>query len=97
MATKKLYDLAVKTGTFTDKNGEEKGRWENVGSVLEMEEGAKMILLKRSFNPAGVPFKAGSDQIALSMFSPDKDKVKEQKSRQIDREDESAFGDDIPF
>ncbi len=71
---KKIKDLAVKTGSYTDRNGETKGRYENVGSILQMDDGSKMMLLKRSFNPAGVPFKDGSDQIIISMFDPkDKD------------------------
>lgn len=71
MAAVKLYDLAVKTGSYTDRNtGAEKGRYQNVGSVLQMDDGSKMILLSRSFNPAGVPFKDGSDQIIISMFKP---------------------------
>lgn len=74
MAAKKVYDLAIKVSSYTDNQGKEKGRYENVGSVLEMDDGGKMILLKRSFNPAGVPFKDGSDQIVISMFVPkDKD------------------------
>lgn len=70
MAAKKVYDLAVSTRRYTDSNGKEKSAYENVGSVLEMDDGGKMILLKRSFNPAGVPFKDGSDQIVISMFVP---------------------------
>jgi hypothetical protein len=70
MATRKLYDLAVKTGSYTDRSGDQKNRYENVGSILQMDDGSKMILLKRSFNPAGVPFKEGSDQIIVSMFEP---------------------------
>ena len=65
---KKIKDLAVKTGSYTDRNGETKNRYENVGSILEMDDGGKMMLLKRSFNPAGVPFKDGSDQIIISVF-----------------------------
>lgn len=77
MATKKLYDLAVRTGTYTDRDGNDKGRYENVGSILQLDDGGKMILLKRTFNPAGVPFKEGSDQIIVSMFEP---REKEQQS-----------------
>lgn len=74
MAARKVYDLAVSTRRYTDRDGKEKSAYENVGSVLEMDDGGKMILLKRSFNPAGVPFKDGSDQIVISMFVPkDKD------------------------
>lgn len=67
---KKIYDLAVKTGSYADRNGETKNRYENIGSVLQMDDGGKVILLKRSFNPAGVPFREGSDQIMVSMFPP---------------------------
>lgn len=67
---RKIKDLAVKTGSYTNNAGETKGRYENVGSILQMDDGSKMILLKRSFNPAGVPFKEGSDQIIVSLFDP---------------------------
>lgn len=66
----KIKDLAVKTGSYTDRSGQTKGRYENVGSILQMDDGSKMMLLKRSFNPAGVPHKEGSDQIIISMFDP---------------------------
>lgn len=66
----KIKDLAVKTGSYTDRSGQTKGRYENVGSILQMDDGSKMMLLKRSFNPAGCPFKEGSDQIIISMFDP---------------------------
>ena len=76
---KKLYDLAVKTGSYTDREGNEKGRWENVGAVMQGDDGGKFIMLKRVFNPAGVPDLSGrgSDSILLSMFEP-----KERDSRQ---------------
>lgn len=67
---RKIKELAVKTDSYTDRNGETKGRYENIGSILQLDDGSKMLLLKRSFNPAGVPFKEGSDQIIISMFDP---------------------------
>ncbi len=104
MAARKLYDLAVKTGSYQDRNGETKGRYENIGSVLQMDDGVKEILIKRSFNPAGVPFKEGSDQIMVSMFEPkDKDQdpasapsgqTAHGKAKSNAYQDE---GDDIPF
>jgi len=66
MAIRKIKDLAVKTGSY-EKNGETKNRYENIGGVFEGENG-KFLMLKRSFNPAGVPFKEGSDTIIVSMF-----------------------------
>jgi hypothetical protein len=71
--THKTHDLAVKTGTYTDRNGAEKGRWMNVGSVLETNDGGKVILLNRTFNPAGVPNPENRDTVMLSMFEPKSD------------------------
>jgi hypothetical protein len=72
--THKTHDLAVKTGTYTDRQGNEKGRWMNVGSVLETNDGGRVILLNRTFNPAGVPNPDGRDTVMLSMFEPRDDK-----------------------
>lgn len=65
---KKLYDLAVKTGSYT-KDGAEKNRYENIGAMMDGDNGP-FIFLKRSFNPAGVPFRDGSESIVVSMFPP---------------------------
>jgi hypothetical protein len=49
----KIKDLAVKTGSYvTTRDGDTKGRYENVGSILQMDDGSKIILLKRCFNPS---------------------------------------------
>ena len=67
---RKLYDLAVKTGEYTNQYGETKGRWQNVGRVMQDDNGGKFILLNRTFNPAGVEVQPGRDSVALSMFPP---------------------------
>ena len=102
MATKKIYDLAVATRRYTDRDGKEKSSYENVGSVLEMDDGGRMILLKRSFNPAGVPFKDGSDQVVISMFVP-KDKEQsppaqgQHSTAKANGYQAPIDGDDVPF
>ena len=74
----KVYDIAVKVGTY-EKDGETKGRYENVGAVMEGEKG-KFILLKRTFNPAGVPNEENRDNVILSLFKPkEKEKPKEEE------------------
>ncbi len=73
MGFKKTHDLAVKVGTY-DKDGETKGRYENVGMIMKDEDGKSMILLKRTFSPAGVPNPDGKDSIIISRFE-----VKEEK------------------
>lgn len=66
----KLYDLAVAVGSYTDRSGNEKKRWKNIGSVVQTKDGGKVILIDRTFNPAGVPVEDGRDQIMVSMFEP---------------------------
>jgi hypothetical protein len=70
---KKIKDLCVKMGSYTDRNGQTKAEWRNVGCVLQMDDNGKMILLNRDFSPAGVPIpagKEGSGTVAVSMFDP---------------------------
>lgn len=67
----KIYDLAVKTGSYTDRqSGETKNRYENIGAVMQSDDGSKFMMLKRTFSPAGVPHKDGSDAILVSLFAP---------------------------
>ena len=42
----KVFDLAVKTGTYTDNQGQEKGRWMNVGAVFKNDQGQVSIKLE---------------------------------------------------
>jgi len=106
---KKLYDLAVKTGEYTVQ-GQTKGRYENVGAVMQSDDGGKFIMLKRVFNPAGVPDLSGrnSDSILLSMFPPkDGDQAQSQpQQRQAAPQPQATapspaqsggYVDDIPF
>jgi hypothetical protein len=72
---KKLYDLAVKTGSY-EKNGETKNKYENIGAIMEGENG-KFIFIKRTFNPAGVEVQPGRSDIIVSMFAPKSDAAPE--------------------
>lgn len=71
MANTKVYDVVVKVGEYQDSNGETKGRYENVGSVMKNDEGRSYVILKRTFNPAGVPNPNDRDSVILSLFKPD--------------------------
>ena len=100
--THKTHDLAVKTGTYTDRQGNEKGRWMNVGSVLETNDGGRVILLNRTFNPAGVPNPDGRDTVMLSMFEP-RDNQQQSAPHQSGAtpkpapQHSGAFDDEVPF
>jgi hypothetical protein len=85
----KIYDLAVKVGTY-EKNGETKGRYENVGSVMKDNDGGKFILLNRTFNPAGVPNPDNKSSVLISLFKP---KAKDDS----DAPAAPVSDDDIPF
>ena len=102
---KKLYDLAVKTGSYTDAQGNEKGRWKNIGALMDGDNG-KFLFLDRSFNPAGVG-DASKESIIVSMFEP---KERQQQpsgsggqqfaasqSAQMPPKDNNGFEDSIPF
>lgn len=76
----KKYDLAVKTGSYTNRDGEEKGRYVNIGSVMQKDDGGEFILLNRTFNPAGVPNPENRDTILVSKF-PVKDAQEHSKAK----------------
>jgi len=69
MATK-LYDVTVKTGEYTNQQGETKGRYENIGTMMQGDNGP-FLILKRTFNPAGVPNPENKDSVICSCFAPD--------------------------
>ena len=65
----KLYDVTVKTGEYTNGQGEKKGRYENIGSMMQGDNGP-FLILKRTFNPAGVPNPECKDSVICSLFEP---------------------------
>ena len=48
---KKIYDAVATVGTYKDRNGEEKKRYVNVGSVFENDKG--QLSLKLDSVPVG--------------------------------------------
>lgn len=70
MAAQKIKDLAVKTGSYTGGQGQEKGRYQNVGSLMIGDDGNEFIVLHRWFNPAGVPNPDNRDSVLISCFEP---------------------------
>jgi hypothetical protein len=68
----KKYDLVVKVGEYTDNQGQTKGRFKNVGVMMEGDKGP-YILLDRTFNPAGVGGNDGRESIIVSLYEPKQD------------------------
>jgi len=73
----KLYDLVVKTGEYQNAQGETKARYENIGSVMQGDNG-QFAIIKRTFNPAGVPNPEHKDSVIASMFEPQNNQGQQQ-------------------
>ena len=100
MPAKKIRELVVKTGSYRDRDGNEKPRWKNVGSLMESEDGGKFILLDTTFNPAGVPNPDNRDNVLISIFEmKDNDGGQRQApARQAPApQQRNIADDDIPF
>jgi hypothetical protein len=99
MASRKLYDLAVKTGEYTDNQGQQKGRWQNVGAVMTSDNGGQFVMLAKWFNPAGVADAKGGESILLSCFEPTKAGAHQQSAPAPRQAPAPTFdaSDDIPF
>ena len=66
----KLYDIAAVTGEYTDRDGNQKKRYQNVGAVMQGQNGGQFILLEKWFSPAGLPDPQGRGNVMLSCFEP---------------------------
>lgn len=115
MSSKKIRDIVVKVGEYTDRNtGETKGRFENVGALMQNDDeaGSFFIMLKRTFNPAGVPKQDDRESILLSCYVPKDQRDQQEQSdaprqrmpsdksqRQIPPSFDQApdFEDSVPF
>jgi len=84
---RKIRDVVVKVGEYTDHNtGETKGRFENVGALMRNDEDdSYFIMLRRTFNPAGVPNNDERGSVLLSCYVP-------QDQRDQQKEDRSGGG-----
>ncbi len=100
---KKLYDLAVKAGSYSTKDGNEKAIWLNIGAVWNGNDDTEFMLLKAWFNPSAIERKNGSDCINVAMFEPRDDRNGRQEGRSDDvNKDDEAYknagnGESIPF
>ena len=92
---KKVYDLSVKVSSYVDREGTTKNKYENVGSILEKEDGGQFIILNRTFNPAGCPNPENKSSVIISMFEPRETNSKpEQTKRPEPNDNDNPFADD---
>ena len=88
---KLIKELAVVVGSYT-KNGDTKKKYKNIGVMMQGDDGGQFLMLDRSFNPAGVPFKEGSDGVLISLFDP-----KPRDGQPAQEVSKPKQEDDIPF
>ena len=96
MPAKKIRELVVKTGSYRDRDGNEKPRWKNVGSLMESEDGKKFILLDTTFNPAGVPNPDNRDNVLISIFEM-KDDQRQQSAPARQAPPPAVDDESVPF
>ena len=96
MATKK-YDIAVAVSEYTNQAGEKKKRYQNVGAVIQGDNGP-YIMLERWFNPAGVINPDNRGNVILSLFEPKSQDSSGNTSHQQSQPASAPADDsDIPF
>jgi hypothetical protein len=69
----KMYDLVVKVGEYTDGQGHKKGRFQNIGAMMEGKDGgAPFLMLAKWFSPAGVTDFSGKggESVLISCYEP---------------------------
>lgn len=76
-----MYDVVVKTGEYTNGQGEQKSRYENIGTMMQGDNGP-FLILKRTFNPAGVPNPDNKDSVIVSLFEPQNQQQNNQGQQQ---------------
>ena len=96
MASKKIFDVMVSTGSYTGDDGQEKQRWMNVGVMFKNDSGYVSIKLE------AIPTKRNEQgELWLSCFAPKPYQPKEPAQggfRDKPTPPADNFGDpDIPF
>lgn len=94
MAITKKYDLVVATREYTDGQGNKKKAYQNIGAVMEGDNGP-YIMLERWFNPAGIGGGDGRSSIIVSMFEPNRDR--QGGGQQSSGGGRASVDDNIPF
>ena len=96
---KRKFDLAVKTGSYVDNTGATKNRYQNIGVVMQGDDGGHYMLLDPLINLAAVPRDQGKDRVMVSMFEPREDGQAPRQAAAPQRQAPRPAipEDDIPF
>lgn len=92
---KHTKNIRVKTGEYT-KGGKTVGKYLTVGKVLAGDDGREMILLDRTFNPAGCP-NDGRDSIILNFWDVEERAETAEHKPATSAPASELLDDEIPF
>jgi hypothetical protein len=100
---RKRYDIVAKVGEYTNNQGVQKPRWQNVGAVIDGDKGPFMVL-EPWIDLAGLPREQGKG-VLLNLFDPNQNQQGHQQSNapastgnsQGESGASADFDDDIPF
>ena len=71
MASKPIKDAVVILGKYVDSTGKERVRSQNVGILMQKDDGGTFLMLNRTFNPAGVPVDGEyNSNVIISFYDP---------------------------
>lgn len=90
------FDLCVKAGSYTDRNGNEKVSWENVGVMMDNGNGP-YILIKPWINFAGFPREDGRNHLIVSLFEHKDNEQRNNRQKDDDFQNDNYNEANIPF
>ena len=71
---RKIKTLSVKTRGYKDKDGNPKANYQNVGAIMENDNGGQFMLIDKYINFAGLPDFSGKENngsILVNIFDVD--------------------------
>lgn len=68
----------IANGKYTDKKGNEKTSWKEVGVIMTSAKGGEFCLLDPTVNLAGFPREAGKDRLIASIFEDTQERASQQ-------------------
>ena len=92
-----LKNISVKTGSWTDKEGKERGRYVTIGHIHEGEHG-HYITLESQYNLAAFPRKDGDMRVIANLYDPKPKEERQEAPKQPPKSPaDDDFDSDIPF
>ena len=73
---RKIKSLSVKTRGYKDKDGNPKANYQNVGAIMENDNGGQFMFIDKFINFAGLPDFSGKENnasILVNIFDVDND------------------------